>query len=340
MSALSLRSGLFTLASLCLGMILLGCADPNADKSSQSAAAIDLSVWPGLQSGEKEEVMQCLQGSAVFEDLHPLGNTPLHCAAWIGAADVIATLLDAGADVHAINDEGESPLHYAIKGSMFKKVQAGIHLGRFSRHSRGATRAEAAIEGTYAPIISLLANAGADLNLHNEFGLTPLHLALAPCQYELIQALVNAGADVHIPRRKYSETHTPLHTAAWQGCSEAIPRLITAGAMVNSQEMYSTPLHYAVEYSEDPETVTALLRHGANVNAIGGYADSTPLDLALWVKNVYVEFLAEEPEEGYRRRIEKQVADYETIISMLAAAGGKTSESLLEEREAGAAEEQ
>lgn len=253
-------------------MILLGCADPNADKSSQSAAAIDLSDWPGLQSGEKEEVMQCFQGSAVFEDLHPLGNTPLHCAAWIGAADVIATLLDASADVHAINDEGESPLHYAIKGSMFKKVQAGIHLGRFSRHSRGATRAEAAIEGTYAPIISLLANAGANLNLHNEFGLTPLH--------------------------------------------------------------------YAVEYSEDPETVTALLRHGANVNAIGGYADSTPLDLALWVKNVYVEFLAEESDEDYRRRIEKQVADYETIISMLAAAGGKTSESLLKEREAGAREQQ
>ncbi len=340
---------MFTLASLWLGVIQLGSANPNIDQSSQSAAAIDLSDWPDLQSGEKEEVKQCLQGSAVLGDLHPLGNTPLHCAAWIGAANVIATLLDAGGDVHASNDDGESPLQYAIKGSMIRKNLAGIPMGPYARHYRAANRAQAAIEGDYALVISILANAGADVNPHNEFGLTPLHSALGPCQFDLVQALVTAGADANIPRRKYSEGHTPLHTAAWQGCSESIPLLIKAGAKVNSREISFAPLHFAIRNSGDPETVMALLRGGANINAIKGSVNGTPLDLALWNKNLYLEFLAEESDEGYRQRIrdegyrqgiEKLIIDYETIISMLEAAGGKTAEGLRKEAGTAVAEQE
>ena len=333
---------MFTLAGVCLGMILLGCADPSTDRSNQSSAAIDWSDWPDLQSREKEEVKQCLQGSAERDGAHQPGNTPLHCAAWIGAADVIATLLDAGADVHARNDGGRSPLHYAIQGSMVKKDRAGIPMGPYARHSRDATRAKTAIEGDYVPVISLLAHAGANLDLHDESGVTPLHDSLFGCQFDLAQALVKAGADVRIPRRKY----TPLHTAALEGCAEAVPLLIKAGAKVNPQEISGTPLHFAIDRSGDPETVAALLRHGANVNAKGGYY-GTPLDLALRNRNLYLEFLAEKSDEGYRqrirdedrrRRMEKMIVDYETIISMIAAAGGKTSESLLREREAGAVE--
>lgn len=328
-------------------MTLLGCAVPNTDQSDPSAAAINWSDWPDLQSHEKDEVKQCLQGSAERDGSHQPGNTPLHCAAWIGAADAIAILLNAGADVHARNEHGESPLHFAIQGSRARKLQAGIPVGPFARYSGGATRDQARNGGNYALVIPLLANAGADLDLHSEFGLTPLQLALAPCQFDLIQALVDAGADVHMPRRIHSVGHTPLHTAAWQGCSEAIPLLIKAGADVNSQEIPQSPLHFAVEISGDPETVTALLRHGANVNAIVGRNGGTALDLALWYKSVNVGFLAEESDEGYwqriedegqRRRIEQRVVDYETIISMLSAAGGKTAVSLRREKAAEAVE--
>lgn len=349
MPTLSVKSGIFALAALWLGMTLLGCADPNRDQSDPAAAAIDWSDWPDLQSQEKEEVKQCLQGSAERDDSHQPGNTPLHCAAWIGAADIVTTLLDADADVHAVNDDGQSPLHYAITGNMIRKHRAGIPLGAFARHSEAAIGAQGAIEGDYALIVSLLADAGADLDRHDAFGLTPLHNALVPCLFDLVQALVIAGSDVQIPRRGRSQGHTPLHIAAWHACSEAIPLLIAAGAKVNSQEISSTPLHHAVEYSGDPETVTALLHHGANVNAIGGYNDKTPLDLALWSKDNYLAFLAEESDvgyrqriedEGYRRQIEKMVVDYENIISMLTAAGGKTAENLLKEMEAGAAKQQ
>ena len=44
------------------------------------------------------------------------GSTPLHCATWKGHTDVVSVLLDAGADVNAVNQNthwGTTPLHAA-----------------------------------------------------------------------------------------------------------------------------------------------------------------------------------------------------------------------------------
>jgi ankyrin repeat protein len=44
------------------------------------------------------------------------GSTPLHCATWKGHQNVVAALLEAGADVNAVNQNehyGTTPLHAA-----------------------------------------------------------------------------------------------------------------------------------------------------------------------------------------------------------------------------------
>ena len=48
------------------------------------------------------------------------GSTPLHCAAWKGHEQVVAFLLQAGADVNAHNENdhyGTTPLHAAAHGN-------------------------------------------------------------------------------------------------------------------------------------------------------------------------------------------------------------------------------
>ena len=75
------------------------------------------------------------------------GSTPLHCAAWKGHQEVVALLLEAGADVNAQNHNehwGTTPLHAAAHGN-----QAGI--------------------------AQLLIEHGAEVNARDLNGKTPMH---------------------------------------------------------------------------------------------------------------------------------------------------------------------
>jgi ankyrin repeat protein len=104
------------------------------------------------------------------------GVRPLALAAtaFEGSARCVRLLLDAGADVRATDDNGQTALHYATK------TQAA----------------------------RLLLKAGADLEASDEAGRAPLHAAAAGYRAEMVTFLVGAGADVHRPDH---EGMTPLH---------------------------------------------------------------------------------------------------------------------------------
>ena len=75
------------------------------------------------------------------------GSTPLHCAAWKGHLEIVALLLEAGADVTAQNRNehwGTTPLHAAAHSN-----QAGI--------------------------VQLLIEHGAEVNARDLNGKTPMH---------------------------------------------------------------------------------------------------------------------------------------------------------------------
>jgi len=74
------------------------------------------------------------------------GSTPLHCAGWKGHEQVVAMLLEAGADVNAHNENdhwGTTPLH-------------------------------AAAHANQAAIAQLLIERGADVNSRDREGRTPM----------------------------------------------------------------------------------------------------------------------------------------------------------------------
>jgi ankyrin repeat protein len=88
-----------------------------------------MSPLPGL---EKEMIRAAKAGSAarvqellaqeptLVQATDTDGSTPLHCAAWKGHAEVAKLLLEAGADVHAQNENGHwggTPLHAAAHGN-------------------------------------------------------------------------------------------------------------------------------------------------------------------------------------------------------------------------------
>ena len=88
--------------------------------------------------------------------------------------------------------------------------------------------------------------AGTDVNVKNEFGLTPLHRAASRGHKEIAELLIAKGADVNA---KDKWGWTPLSRAAKNGEKETAELLIANGADVSAKNDYGeTPLDWANFY--------------------------------------------------------------------------------------------
>lgn len=101
-----------------------------------------------------------------------------------------------------------------------------------------------------------------DLNLLNHEGEGALHKAVRSLKLALLDALVEAKADVDLGER--SAGKRPLHLAVEMGDLEAARVLLSAGAVVDGEAMDgSTPLHWAVLYRQEP-LILALVQADAD----------------------------------------------------------------------------
>jgi len=85
------------------------------------------------------------------------GESPLHWMAVLGDPKAIQLLVDAGADINAVNDEGNSPLHVAVKWRQADAASLLITRGANPqiRNRKGNTPAEVARSDAYEPTIAL-----------------------------------------------------------------------------------------------------------------------------------------------------------------------------------------
>jgi ankyrin repeat protein len=141
---------------------------------------------------------------------------------------------------------------------------------------------EAAKERDLAKVKSLIAE-GSDVNVGDENGLTPLHLAAYRGHKDVAELLILNGANVNAVTtgKGWSGTKwTPLGYTIYKGRKDIAELLILNGANVNyaDNDKRSTYLHLAA-HKGDKDIAELLILNGANVNA----ADKTganPLNLA------------------------------------------------------------
>jgi ankyrin repeat protein len=158
----------------------------------------------------------------------------------------------------------------------------------------GSTPLYAAAEAGHLAVVQLLLQAGADINHANEDGWTPLFIACANGHLGVAEALLRAGAD----REKPNEGGwTPLHAAADRGRIAVVRMLLLAGADVNKTDNGGWgPLVNAAK-SRHPEVVEALLRAGATP-----HDDATPDLLKMFGKAGLAKLVALSPEAARQAR--------------------------------------
>ncbi len=205
--------------------LLVICGVARGDERSPRQLLFDAVLWANGAALDR-----ALARGATLETRNDEGDTPLLWAVKGGAVKGEALLLKHGANIRARDRQGVSVLHAASQECVPLLVRYGADVNE--RDARGATRLMREVGSTEEYVVRSLLEHGADPNLRDYEGQTALMFAYS--QY--VPLLLSHGADVDA-RDKRGET--VLMKWIWNGN------------------------HW---FRHDAKDVTLLLRRGANVH--------------------------------------------------------------------------
>jgi ankyrin repeat protein len=233
-------------------------ADVNLQKKSEGRSALQAAC----ENGHVGVARLLLEWGA---DPNLPGSTPgmgdggpLTSACWFGSVEIARMLLERGAKPDGLGS-GQPPLHRAIE----------------SRNRAAAL-----------PLVALLIEQGANVNLADERGASPLHSAVRRGAIPIIALLLEHGAKVEVTDKRGA---TPLHMSFHEVVSvksEVSPstdeRLVSEAVgvwdvfakkplTINAADHEGlTPLHHAMGSSLPAEKVLWLIERGGNLEPLTG----------------------------------------------------------------------
>lgn len=220
-----------------------------------------------------------IQKGADVNAVNGNGETPLFSAAKADNADAIVSLVKSGASLRARDNLGSSPLHAAVRWDALAAAEKLINMGLDidCQNVGGKTPlAEAAVEGNMT-MARLLLKQGANPNTYDQNGRTCLSDAIRGGQYEMVKLLLSAKAN---PQIQDLAGRTPYHEAAILGDKEIIVMLQKAGANPLARDKAgATPL--SIAFGKDEDIMYAILGSDRMIADSDG---NTPVHIAVQKK--------------------------------------------------------
>ena len=251
-----------------------------------------------IRKGDVRRVTSLLAGQPSLANA-PLkgGLLPLLLAARHDRPEVVAALLDAGADLEAVDDDGETALCIAARqGGSPEVVRLLLARGANVDHANcdGARPINlAALNEEDAGVESATLLIEYETNLHSMNGnSTPLLSACLGGRLETVTRLVEAGADVN----ELTGGRTALHIAICRDNEKIVEYLLANGADCTIRDPVQSPPLDALELAESVKAkrcLRVLRRH------LGEAKPSAPASLA------WEQFVARLPDGGRAYRLRK-----------------------------------
>ena len=172
----------------------------------------------------------------------------LHHTCFRSLIEVSKILIEAGANMYAIDKFGKTPLHLTIQNGcdeLSLYLLERTHPLDYPKKAKLTLMQMSASQGR-SPVIKALSRKGVNINERNNLGETPLHLSTLNNKLEAMETLIRLGADYNAIIKDVG--HTPMHYACMYGYTEATVLLLKAGAdahIPNTTVLGRTPLETA-----------------------------------------------------------------------------------------------
>lgn len=167
-------------------------------------AACSSNLESAVTSGRIDLVRVLISGTADLDTImvsEQLDSEKRTCLHWLGiyglwtnemnhaVGPMVRMLCEAGANVNALDYQGRSALHhFALSGS--RAVTPFLEFPDDFTNER--------LDWIYECVLQAIINANANIDQQDEFGKTPLHLAVERQEWVMIQVLMKAGANALI----------------------------------------------------------------------------------------------------------------------------------------------
>ncbi|MEE9442099.1 MAG: ankyrin repeat domain-containing protein [candidate division Zixibacteria bacterium] len=209
--------------------LLLFCSDTGADTIHNAVKNGDMAGIKVLAERDREALNKQDES----------GKSPLHHAIEMNYTDIARYLIAQGANTNLTDNDNESPLHYSASAGNLEIARLlldgeSVSLNDTSAVKRGGsvgnwTPLHLACLNSHPDMVQLLLEYGADIEATDGVKRTPLILSVEGGDMQVVRILVENGADINAQAIR---SYTALLWAARNGFEEMVNYLVDRGAAI------------------------------------------------------------------------------------------------------------